>query len=219
MAASARTLTVGAVPRPPAHARRGLPGWVWGAVLALALVGVAAAWSRSNLRPIPRSLTEAVAALRPGPAPRPAPEAARYVVASTVEPAHAALWLDGLPLPSGALNTTFLKDGHAHELRVVAPGYAPAVVVFADTPPPRLIRLEALPEPAAPAPVESALPAENALPAVDTAFGPSDEVERAAKAPRANARRAQRARRLERGAKAPSIQKIDATTPAIRVIP
>jgi 2-oxoglutarate dehydrogenase E2 component (dihydrolipoamide succinyltransferase) len=37
------------------------------------------------------------------------------------------------------------KDGATHELRVAAPGYIPVTLMFADVPPPREIRLEALP--------------------------------------------------------------------------
>jgi transposase-like protein len=205
-AASARTVTVARVSRPPAPARRSLAGWAWSALAALALLGGIAAWWRFEPRAARQSVAETAAALRPAP-PRPAPDAPRYVVATTFEPAHAEVSLDGQPVPRGALNTTFPKDGRAHELRVVAPGYAPAFVVFADTPPPRRIHLETLPEPPAALPVESAQPE------------PGEAVGRGAKAPRANARRAQRARRTERATKMPSIQKIDPATPAIRVIP
>jgi transposase-like protein len=214
-AASSRTLAVAAAPPQPAPARRGLPGWlssgwVWSGVAAAALVS-AAAWSRGE--PLAGSLEVAVAALRPTPAPHPAPEPPRYVVATTFEPADAAIWLDGQRIPSGALNTTFPHDGHAHELRAVAPGYAPAVVLFADTPPPRLIRLETLPVPPAATRIENAAPLE------DTASVQSGVAPRGVKAPRVNARRTPRARRQERAPDTPSIQTIDADTPAIRVIP
>jgi transposase-like protein len=219
-AASARTLAVARASRPPELARRSPPrrfsrGWAWSCVAALALVS-AVAWLRHRSPAAPRSVAEVVvAALRP--APRPAPEAPRYAVATTFEPANAAVWLDGQRLPSGALNTTFPKDGHAHELRVVAPGHASSVVVFADTAPPRRIRLETLPAPPATVSVDNA-PAdvgdvENMAP------GQAEVVHRGAKAARPNARRSQRARRQERATKPPSIQKIDAATPAIRVIP
>lgn len=226
-AASARMLAVARASLPPALARRSPPrrfssGWAWSGVAALALVS-AAAWLRHRSPAVPRSVAEVAAALRP--APRPASAAPRYVVATTFEPAHAMVWLDGQALPSGALNTTFPKDGHAHELRVVAPGHASSVVVFADTAPPRRIRLETLPAPPAVVSGENATPVENAAagvgdaPVENAAPGQAEGVSRGAKAARANARRTQRARRLERATKPPSIQKIDAATPAIRVIP
>jgi transposase-like protein len=215
VAASARSLAVAAALAPATSAREGLPrrswsGWVWSGVAAVALVG-AAAWSRREPSPTPPSV--AVAALRPAPAPHPAPEPPRYVVATTFEPADAAIWLDGQRMPSGALNTSFTQDGRAHELRAVAPGYAPAVILFADTPPPRVIRLETLPVPRATPSIESAAALD------DAASVQSGVAARGAKASRANARRAQRARRQERGPSPPPIQTIDADTPAIRVIP
>jgi transposase-like protein len=212
VAANSRTLAHAAEPPQPAPARRGWlwSGWVWSGVAAVALVS-AAAWSRRGPSALPHAV--AVAALRPAPAPPAAAEPPRYAVATRIEPADAALWLDGQRIQSGALNTTFPHDGRAHELRAVASGYATAVVMFADTPPPRLIRLETLPVAPAPTPIESAAPIEDAVP-VQSGVDP-----RVVKAPRVNARRTPRARRPERAPNTPSIQTIDADSPAIRVIP
>jgi hypothetical protein len=72
-----------------------------------------------------------------------------FSVATRVEPSSAELWLDRHPVATGQLGIVLPKDGSTHQLRVAADGYIPITLMFADVPPPRLIRLEALPEPPA----------------------------------------------------------------------
>lgn len=193
-----------------------LPGWAWSglAVLALATAAALARFEPAANAPEP-ALTQSTHELLPARSPAAAPT---YVVATKFYPPDAALSLDGQRLPSSALNATFPKDGQAHELRAVAPGYAPAVVVFADTPPPRVIRLETLPVAPGSVPLEAQAPVETraaaAAPARGGAEGAGPETKR-----RPGARRRQRARPAEPATKPPETETIDATTPAIRVIP
>lgn len=233
LAASSRTLTTLAIaPRREAFPRWILPAWAWSGLGALALVTIVAlsrpeASPRSQAAPEPELETapaSAKLALTPAqPVPsQPVPElplvqapadAESYVVATAFEPSDAAIWLDGQPVSSAGLDTTLPKDGRAHELRAVAPGYAPALVVFVDAPPPDRIRLEALPA----APAEPSL--SDAVPAAGPVPIQAELVVLRAKPAREGGRRGARARAAERAKKAPSIQTIEAATPTIRVIP
>jgi hypothetical protein len=134
-------------------------------------------------------------------------------VTTAFEPSSAEVWLDGQPVPGAALDTTLPRDGRAHELRALAHGYAPALVVFVDAPPPRSIHLEALPDPSAEPTQGSSAPAPGPVPIQ------ADVVVLRAKPARASDRRGARARAAQRAQKAPSIQTIEASTPTIRVIP
>jgi hypothetical protein len=202
-----------------------LPAWAWGGLAAVTLVTVAAL-SRPQASPRPdaggealasaRSIAPAVAELPPALAPA---EPASYVVATTVEPTDAAIWLDGQPVPSGTLKATLPKDGRAHELRAVAPGYTPALVVFVDAPPPGVLRLETLPALPVTPPNDSSVPAEPTLADDSSVPVQADVVVLTAKLPAEPARRPERARPRERTANAPAIQTIEAATPAIRIIP
>jgi hypothetical protein len=147
------------------------PRWVF-AVMAAAVLAPAAFWfgeTMSNLRATRRahaaqpSATEQTeqAALEVLPS---------FSLSTRVAPDSAEIWLDRHPVANGHLSIVLPKDGATHELRVAAEGYIPVTLMFADVPPPREIRLEALPaateptnadpaaaEPGAAAPPPSAL--------------------------------------------------------------
>jgi uncharacterized protein DUF4388 len=113
-------------------------------------------------------------ALPPPPPPAAASVSTAILQARPVEmyaaevrayPPDAALEIDGLAVGTGHWFARFSKDGATHELRITAPGFIPARILFIDTPPPLQVRLDALnapPTEAAPAPVASggALPRE-----------------------------------------------------------
>jgi hypothetical protein len=95
-------------------------------------------------------------------------------------PGNASIVIDGSTVATGQFIRRYRIDGVEHELRVSAPGWAPATVKFRDASPPNVVRLE-------PAPAElqaSAVAAPARTPAQSSAQ-PS-----AAKYPRAVARRA-----------------------------
>lgn len=82
-----------------------------------------------------------------------------FSLSTRVEPATAEMWLDRHPVATGELAIVLPKDGSTHELRVAAPGHIPVTLLFADVPPPKLIRLEALPGAGAPSEGSGALSA------------------------------------------------------------
>jgi uncharacterized protein DUF4388 len=104
----------------------------------------------------------------PAPAPAPAPAApvstsvlqARaletYAAEVRAYPPEAALEIDGLAVGTGHWFARFSKDGATHELRITAPGFIPARILFIDTPPPLQVRLDPL---VAPPPAAAAAPA------------------------------------------------------------
>lgn len=206
----------------------------------LALVGVALAvggivWGFTRARWVPPGTTVPAAA-RPSPplaVPR-LPET--YEVDTLAEPAHAELWLDGLNAGVGRLRRELLRDGQAHSLRVVAEGYAPTTLLFADAPPPSHIRLEPLSEPVArqepaPAVVPTAPPGSAPLPPprARRAAVPPRATERprpvervpAAAGERTPATASERAPASAADAAppaAPRVQIIEGTTPNVRII-
>jgi hypothetical protein len=227
LAGSSRTLTTLAVSPPqPALPRWILPSWAWTGLAAITVATVAAlvrleGASRSEVAetpaPVPPSVAQAAPELPLAQAPA---EASRYVVSTTFEPPDAAISLDGQPLQGGAVDATFPKDGRAHELRAVAPGYAPALVVFVDAPPPGVIRLEALPTVPPTAPVDSTANTAPVDGRANTVPVQAEVVVLKAKARRPHARRPSRPPQPGRATTAtPSIQTIRAGTPTIRVIP
>ena len=135
-----------ALARPP---ERKVSRWVL-AMIAAMLLAPAAFWigeTLSNLRTARRthavasSLESRTAALDVSPT---------FTVSTRVEPSEAEIWLDHHPVATGQLGIALPKDGSTHELRVAADGYIPVTLMFADVPPPKLIRLEPLPAGAAP---------------------------------------------------------------------
>jgi hypothetical protein len=192
---------------------------------ALALLGVALAvggivWGFTRARWTTPAGT-APAAARPT-APLAAPRLPEtYEVDTLAEPPHAELWLDGLNAGVGRLRRELLRDGQAHSLRVVAEGYAPTTLLFADAPPPSHIRLEPLSDPAA-RPRAEAAPALAPTPPAPVP-PPSPRARRAPVPPRA----AERPRPVERAPtpaadaappSAPRVQIIEGTTPNVRII-
>jgi hypothetical protein len=80
-----------------------------------------------------------------------------YAAEVRAYPPDAALEIDGLAVGTGHWFARFPKDGATHELRITAPGFIPARILFIDTPPPLQVRLDALlapPTEAVSAPVE-----------------------------------------------------------------
>jgi hypothetical protein len=143
--------------------RTSLPRWAFAAIAA-AVLAPAALWfgeTMSNFRWARRALSSATVSEQ---TERAALEAVPTLpVSLRVEPASAEIWLDRHPVASGRLDLILPKDGSTHELRVGAKGYIPVTLLFADVPPPREIRLEALPAPplaAAPAQLPTAAPAQ-----------------------------------------------------------
>jgi hypothetical protein len=59
-----------------------------------------------------------------------------------VEPATAQIILDGKEVARGYLRLELPRDGQYHEIRLVADGYAPERLLFADAPPQREVVLE-----------------------------------------------------------------------------
>jgi transposase-like protein len=175
--------------------RRRAPSWAWGAL------GVGAL-----LLPMPwlydGGIEPEVASPAPSSSPAPAAEpVASYSVAVRVEPSNAEIWLDQRRVGSGQLDSVLPKDGSTHELRAVADGHLPALVVFLDAPPPSELRLQPIPPPAivAPSPSEAKL------------------TTHATRARPARRRPRERAVAL-RIARAPRVQGIDADVPQIQVI-
>jgi transposase-like protein len=192
--------------------RRRVPTWVWGALGAVALL-LPMPWL-SNGAPEPK-----MAPTGPLSAPAsPAEPVASYSVAWRIEPSNAEIWLDGRHVGSGRLETVLPKNGSAHELRAVADGYLPTVVVFLDTPPPSEVRLQPIPLPAAPLPA-APLPAAP-LPAVPPPVRSDAKlISKATLARPAPWRpRAKAPARRPQSAREPQIRGIDADTPQIQVI-
>lgn len=94
---------------------------------------------------------------------RPAPPAsasavslAAFEVRMQVVPDTATVEIDGAPAGTGSIAWSFPRDGKRHTLRASAPGYEPASLEFDEaTPPPPLLSLRAVEEPA-PTPTPSA---------------------------------------------------------------
>jgi hypothetical protein len=126
--------------------RMTMPRWVF-AVMAAAVLAPAAFWfgeTMSNLRAARRS--HAVQPFATEQTEKAALEVLpSFSLSTRVTPDSAEIWLDRHPVASGHLSIVLPKDGATHELRVAAPGYIPVTLMFADVPPPREIRLEALP--------------------------------------------------------------------------
>jgi hypothetical protein len=214
-----------AASQPPARReRRAEPLGALGAPLALLGVALAVGgivWGFTRARwttpgdPAPRAARPSL----PLAAPRP-PET--YEIDTVAEPAHAELWLDGLNAGVGRLRRELLRDGQAHSLRVVAEGYAPTTLLFADAPPPDHIRLEPLRAPAAREPLRT----EHAPTAPPQAAPPQLPPPRAKRAP-ISPRAAERPRPAERAPapapdaappSAPRVQIIEGATPNVRII-
>jgi hypothetical protein len=68
----------------------------------------------------------------------------RFPVKVQVEPAQAAIWLDGARMATGALSVALLRSGRTHELYINAPGHRSETLLFRDLSPPRLVILERL---------------------------------------------------------------------------
>jgi hypothetical protein len=133
-----------------------------------------------------------------------------------VEPAGAEIWLDGQPVGRGQYETVLERDGVAHELRASASGHVPARVLFVDTPPPRELRLDPLPEP--PVAPHSAAAVDSRPPASPAASEPSRGRKRPllrAPVKREAPRPPQRARAAS---EAPRVQLIEGQEPVIRVL-
>jgi hypothetical protein len=113
--------------------------WRWAATtLVTGLLVAGAAWLGTQA-----SIAKATARVAAEPA-APAPPVVYSVVVRT-EPVEAELQVDGQVVGRGAWKAAFTRDGVAHELRVSAGGFLPMRVIFADTPPPPVVRLERLP--------------------------------------------------------------------------
>jgi uncharacterized protein DUF4388/transposase len=208
-----------AASQPPARRSRSAgPLALLGAPLAL--LGVALAigaivWGFTRARWKTAAEPASVAA-RPSSMPPSVRAPETYEIDTSVEPAHAELWLDGSNAGVGRLRRELLRDGQAHSLRVAAEGFAPTTLLFADAPPPGHIRLEPLRAPARePARTESvAVPEPPASP-------PPPRARRPVAPPRA----AERPRPADRTPPAdaappstPRVQVIEGTTPNVRII-
>ncbi|MET0411236.1 MAG: DUF4388 domain-containing protein, partial [Polyangiaceae bacterium] len=95
-----------------------------------------------------------VGTLKAGPAPD--------AVEIEVLPATAEIWLDSKHIGTGRVSQAPIRDGLVHQLRFVAPGYAPKSVFFRDVPAPGTVSLE--PIAAADLSLKKAAAAANALP-------------------------------------------------------
>jgi hypothetical protein len=210
------------------------------ATLAVMVLAPAAFWfgeTMSNLRAARRAhaagsnLESRTAALDVAPT---------FSVATRIEPPIAEIWLDRHPVATGQLGIILPKDGSTHELRAAADGYIPVTLMFADVPPPKLIRLEALPAGTPSAATEAAVDdATSTSPTVASAArtpAPPSAPPRAARpAPRASApvkKRAANAAALgadttpsaaarviePASTPAPHVQIIDEGAPKVRVI-
>jgi hypothetical protein len=140
--------------------------------IAFAVVGLAKAWapaSDATRSPAPSEGLPTPSARGSSSAAPPehvatlaaeeaAASAAEVRVVVEVAPRDATLSLDGGPAATGPLALRFARDGRTHELRVAAPGYETARVLFSDERPPALIELVATADslPAAPEPSATA---------------------------------------------------------------
>lgn len=68
---------------------------------------------------------------------------ANFRVDIQVKPAHAQIFLDGNEVGRGRFQLELPRDGHVHEIRILAEGYAPERLVFADASPQREVVLAA----------------------------------------------------------------------------
>lgn len=119
-------------------------GWIpWAAVGLVAVLGVlgttARRWMPGDNTPVqtdanPRGIHAT---------PEQPVRAETFTARVTVQPAGAAIDLDGLPAGTGSFDRTFARDGLEHTLRVHADGYITRDVVFRDGPPPASIVLAA----------------------------------------------------------------------------
>jgi hypothetical protein len=75
-----------------------------------------------------------VGTLKAGPTPD--------AVEIDVVPATAEIWLDSKHIGTGRISQSPIRDGLVHQLRFVAPGYAPKSVFFRDVPAPGTVSLE-----------------------------------------------------------------------------
>jgi hypothetical protein len=107
----------------------------------------------------------AVSNAPPAPAAAPPPVSSAVLQARPVDtyavevrtyPPDAALEIDGLAVGAGHWFARYTKDSATHELRITAPGYIPARILFVDTPPPLQVRLDPLLAPPATPPTPSA---------------------------------------------------------------
>jgi hypothetical protein len=138
--------------------RTSLPRWAFAAI-AVAILAPAALWFGETMSNFRWARRAALSVTGSEQTERAALEAAPLLpVVLRVEPASAEIWLDRHPVASGRLDLVLPKDGSTHELRVAATGYIPVTLLFADVPPPKEIRLEALPAP--PAQPAAAAPAQ-----------------------------------------------------------
>ncbi len=131
-------------PEDPAPSR-----WVWASLGALAGIVLVptAFWLGAKLSntyaPAAAAPPAALAALEPAP-----PLPSSYSVTARVEPSTADIVLDGHKVGTGRFSIELPKNGTTHELRVLADGFVPALLLFLDAAPPGEIRLERLPSPA-----------------------------------------------------------------------
>jgi uncharacterized protein DUF4388 len=110
--------------------------------LVMVLTVSLAAWvgagvSKAPAEPAPAPPAVSSAALQARPVDT-------YAVEVRTYPADAALEIDGLAVGAGHWFARYTKDGATHELRITAPGYIPARILFVDTPPPLQVRLDPL---------------------------------------------------------------------------
>jgi len=134
----------------PKKARRWTPAMT--AVFAgLLMVGGAGWWlilSRddanqlSNETVAPATAVGGAGAERGTPAVVPSALRSSFHVDIKVEPATARIILDGKEVARGYLRLELPRDGQYHEIRLVANGYAPERLLFADAPPQRKVVLE-----------------------------------------------------------------------------
>jgi hypothetical protein len=75
-----------------------------------------------------------VGTLKAGPSPE--------AVTIEVVPAEAQIWLDSKLVGTGSISQGPVRDGLVHQLRFVAPGYAPKSIFFRDLPAPGTVTLE-----------------------------------------------------------------------------
>jgi hypothetical protein len=216
--------------QPAAPVRRSLSPLAFvGAGMALGT----ALWMAASL--LPRGAEpprRGVVALEPAPV-RAAAAVRSYELDSTVSPAHAELWLDGVKVGAGRLRLELARDGIPHSLRIVAAGYAPTTLLFVDAPPPPHIELELLSPPPArdgtsgdPSSKPQSANAAPSGPAPRTVWrrpNPAPRVKRAAPAKPANSERAAsepaEAEASEASkTNAPRVQIIDHDVPVVQVI-
>jgi transposase-like protein len=193
--ASLLTLTGTRLSERAATSRRRVPSGAWAALGVMGLL-LLMPWLYDG------AMAQKVAPPAPWPGPAPTVEpVASYSVAVRVEPSNAEIWLDRRRVGSGRLDSVLPKDGSPHELRAVADGHLPTVVVFLDTPPPSELRLQPIPPSAIVAPLPS-------------------EAKLTTNAPRARPtrRRPREKAAAPRFARAPRVQGIDADVPQIQVI-